>query len=127
MGSRRSYEFDQTSVKDVINFVGIYDNENDKSKLYDSVTYNSTLSNNTSNNTAYYNNQTDKINWDLKNSKYTKTTSGNTTYYNYELKYRIRLKTEANNFMSDTLLNTNGVTTLSYVIRESGKEPRIKN
>lgn len=117
---------DQTSVKNVINFVGIYDNENDKSKLYDSVTYNSTLSNNTSNNTAYYNSQTDKINWDLKNSKYTKTTSGNTTYYNYELKYRIRLKTEANNFMSDTLLNTNGVTTLSYVIRESGKEPRIK-
>lgn len=117
---------DQTSVKDVINFVGIYDNENDKSKLYDSVTYNSTLSNNTSDNTAYYNSQTDKINWDLKNSKYTKTTSGNTTYYNYELKYRIRLKTEANNFMSDTLFNTNGVTTLSYVIRESGKEPRIK-
>ena len=117
---------DQTSVKNVINFVGIYDNENDKSKLYDSVTYNSTLSNNTSNNTAYYNSQTDKINWDLKNSKYTKTTSGNTTYYNYELKYRIRLKTEANNFMSDTLFNTNGVTTLSYVIRESGKEPRIK-
>ena len=115
---------DQTSVKDVINFVGIYDN--DKSKLYDSVTYDSTLSNNTSNNTANYNNSTDKINWDLKNSKYTKTTSGNTTYYNYELKYRIRLKTEANNFMSDTLLNTNGVTTLSYVIRESGKEPRIK-
>lgn len=116
----------QTSVKNVINFVGIYDNENDKSKLYDSVTYNSTLSNNTSNNTAYYNSQTDKINWDLKNSKYTKTTSGNTTYYNYELKYRIRLKTETNNFMSDTLFNTNGVTTLSYVIRESGKEPRIK-
>ena len=116
----------QTSVKNVINFVGIYDNENDKSKLYDSVTYNSTLSNNTSNNTVYYNSQTDKINWDLKNSKYTKTTSGNTTYYNYELKYRIRLKTEANNFMSDTLFNTNGVTTLSYVIRESGKEPRIK-
>lgn len=114
---------DNAAIKDVIEFVGIYDN---KGNLYDSVNYDSKVSNNTSDNTASYNKTTDRINWNLKESKYIKTISGNKTYYNYEIKYRVRLKTEANNFKSEKNLKTNGVTTLSYVIKETGKAPRLK-
>lgn len=114
---------DNAAIKDVIEFVGIYDN---KGNLYDSVKYNSSVSNNTSNNTASYNKTTDRINWNLKESKYIKTISGNKTYYNYEIKYRVRLKTEANNFKSEAILKTNGKTTLSYVVKETGKAPRLK-
>lgn len=114
---------DNVDVKDVIEFVGIYDNNR---KLYDSVNYDSKVSNNTSDNTASYNKTTDRINWNLKESKYIKTISGNKTYYNYEIKYRVRLKTEVNNFKSEKNLKTNGATTLSYVIKETGKAPRLK-
>ena len=89
---------DNAAIKDVIEFVGIYDNNR---KLYDSVNYDSKVSNNTSDNTASYNKTTDRINWNLKESKYIKTINGNKTYYNYEIKYRVRLKTEANNFKSE--------------------------
>ena len=114
---------DNAAIKDVIEFVGIYDN---KGNLYDSVNYDSKVSNNISDNTASYNKTTDRINWNLKESKYIKTISGNKTYYNYEIKYRVRLKTEANNFKSEKNLKTNGVTTLSYVIKETGKAPKLK-
>ena len=108
---------DTSSVRDVINFVGIYDNNKN---LSDSVSQSAT-----SDNTASYDSTTDKINWDLKKSKYTKVVDGNTTYYNYELKYRIRLKTEANNFESEKIFKTNGQTTLTYIIKESGKEQKL--
>ena len=64
----------QSTVKDVIKFVGLYDKSDDKNKLKDSITYDSSLTDieNTSNNTANYNNTDDKINWDLKKSKYQK-------------------------------------------------------
>ena len=110
---------DTSSVRDVINFVGIYDNNKN---LSDSVSQSAT-----SDNTASYDSTTDKINWDLKKSKYTKVVdrNTNTTYYNYELKYRIRLKTEANNFESEKIFKTNGQTTLTYIIKESGKEQKL--
>lgn len=108
---------DTSSVRDVINFVGIYDNNKN---LSDSVSQSAT-----SDNTASYDSTTDKINWDLKKSKYTKAVDGNTTYYNYELKYRIRLKTEANNFESEKIFKTNGKTTLTYIIKESGKDQKL--
>lgn len=110
---------DTSSVRDVINFVGIYDNNKN---LSDSVSQSDT-----SDNTASYDSTTDKINWDLKKSKYTKVVdrNTNTTYYNYELKYRIRLKTEANNFESEKIFKTNGQTTLTYIIKESGKDQKL--
>ena len=108
---------DTSSVRDVINFVGIYDNNKN---LSDSVSQSAT-----SDNTTSYDSTTDKINWDLKKSKYTKAVDGNTTYYNYELKYRIRLKTEANNFESEKIFKTNGKTTLTYIIKESGKDQKL--
>ena len=110
---------DTSSVRDVINFVGIYDNNKN---LSDSVSQSDT-----SDNTASFDSTTDKINWDLKKSKYTKVVdrNTNTTYYNYELKYRIRLKTEANNFESEKIFKTNGKTTLTYIIKESGKDQKL--
>lgn len=105
-------------IKDVIGFVGIYDNSNSKDKLYDSVT----LSND-SNNTATYDPNTDSIKWDLKNSKNISTVSGT---YEYEMKYRVRLKTEANSFESGKTYNTNGVTKLSYVYTKTGSDPVLK-
>lgn len=105
-------------IKDVIGFVGIYDNSNSKDKLYDSVT----LSND-SNNTATYDPNTDSIKWDLKNSKNISTVSGT---YEYEIKYRVRLKTEANSFESEKTYNTNGVTKLSYVYTKTGSDPVLK-
>ena len=105
-------------IKDVIGFVGIYDNSNSKDKLYDSVT----LSND-SNNTATYDPNTDSIKWDLKNSKNISTVSGT---YEYEIKYRVRLKTEANSFESGKAYNTNGVTKLSYVYTKTGSDPVLK-
>lgn len=118
----------QSTIKDVIDFVGLYDKSNDKNKLKDFITYDSSLTDieNTSNNTANYNSTDDKINWDLKKSKYQKETIGNTTYYNYEIKYRVRLKNETTDFIENQILDTNGKTTLSYVVRESGKNPRIE-
>lgn len=118
----------QSTIKDVIDFVGLYDKSNDKNKLKDFITYDSSLTDieNTSNNTANYNSTDDKINWDLKKSKYQKETVGNTTYYNYEIKYRVRLKNETTDFIENQILDTNGKTTLSYVVRESGKNPRIE-
>lgn len=118
----------QSTIKDVIDFVGLYDKSNDKNKLKDFITYDSSLTDieNTSNNTANYNSTDDKINWDLKKSEYQKETIGNTTYYNYEIKYRVRLKNETTDFIENQILDTNGKTTLSYVVRESGKNPRIE-
>lgn len=118
----------QSTIKDVIDFMGLYDKSNDKNKLKDFITYDSSLTDieNTSNNTANYNSTDDKINWDLKKSKYQKETVGNTTYYNYEIKYRVRLKNETTDFIENQILDTNGKTTLSYVVRESGKNPRIE-
>lgn len=114
---------DESTVEDVIGFIGIYNNEG---VLSDEVTYDKNIENNTSNNTAIYSDDTDKINWDLKKSKYYSETIDNITYYNYELKYRIRLKTEADKFESETILDTNGETTLSYVIKKSGQLPRLE-
>lgn len=104
-----------------IEFVGIYDKSNNKDNIFDSVS----LSNN-SNNTASYNSSNDKINWDLKNSNYTTFVEDNTTYYNYQLKYRIRLKNENNNFETNVSNLTNGKTTLSYIVQENDNTPELK-
>ena len=47
-------------------------------------------------------------------------TEGNTTYYLYEVKYRIRLENENTNFSTEKIYDTNGRTTLTYVVRNGG-------
>ena len=73
-------------------------------------------------NTAKLNTDADNptINWDLKNSGYTTTVVDNTTYYRYQLRYRVRLKNEASEFLekdergTPKYYDTNGNTTLTY-------------
>lgn len=94
-----------------IEFVGLYD---DKNALHDALDYTKT---NQSDTATFTNN---KISWDLKKSNYETKKDGNTTYYTYELKYRIRLENEKSNFAINTVYDTNGRTTLTYVVRNNG-------
>ena len=97
-----------------IEFLGLYDDLNSKDSLHESL--NSKLENQ-SDNASFSGN---KISWDLKNSAYETTTEGNITHYIYEIKYRIRLENELDNFEVSEKYDTNGKTTLTYVIRENG-------
>lgn len=92
-----------------IEFVGLY---SDKNELVESL---SNLNNDT--NTAKYSNN--KILWDLKKSKYTTIKEGEYDIFSYTLKYRVRLKNENPDFEKQKEYDTNGKTTLTYVIREN--------
>ena len=59
-----------------------------------------------------------KIRWDLKNSDpESDSTEGN---YIYRIKYRVRLENELDSFVEGDIYDTNGETTLSYVVRLNG-------
>lgn len=103
-----------------IGFVGIYNDA--KTALSDSVT----LEANVNSNTAYYDIEKDKINWDLKKSNPEELTIGDTTYYLYKLTYRIRLTNEKDNFSEGVIYKTNGITTLDYVVKQNSAESEIK-
>ncbi len=72
-------------------------------------------------NKADFDVDTETINWLLPESGYTVSTNGNETAYVYELTYRIRLKNEEDGFVPNTPLETNGETTLSYMVNDNGK------
>lgn len=72
-------------------------------------------------NTASFDTDTDAISWVLPESGYTSSVNGNDTTYTYQLKYRIRLKNEAADFVPNTPIETNGETTLSYMVNDNGK------
>ncbi len=60
-----------------------------------------------------------KIRWDLKNSDpEEESTEGN---YIYRIKYRVRLENELDSFEISSIYDTNGETTLSYVVRVNGE------
>lgn len=74
-------------------------------------------------NTAAFNESKFDISWDLKNSGYilettTDFTGAQINVITYELKYRVRLKNEAEGFVEDTTYKTNGTTTLQYRVVE---------
>lgn len=103
---------------DNIEFIGFYNNVNDKANLLNELNYsgNSAVNNNTATFTD------NKINWNLKNSNYVKTEIvDGITYYEYEIKYRVRLTNESNGFKESTTLDTNKTTTLTYVVKEGNK------
>jgi len=125
-----------------IQFVGLYDDSNLLSNLKDSIN----SSNNGESDTAKFANG--KINWDLKTSEVDNTEiicgEGATltgtkcikdgkevlpakTYYTYQVKYRVRLQNEQENFVkyvdgssTNKIYQTNGKTTLTYVVRNNG-------
>jgi len=109
---------DNTSneLLEYIEFIGFYDSNNilvnelnltnsnntshlDKSELSDGVIY-----------------------WDLKKSL---PTIENDMYI-YEIKYKVRLKTDKQGFIKQKEYETNGVTTLTYVVEEDNVESDIK-
>lgn len=72
-------------------------------------------------NKASFDNGTDEISWILPESGYISSVNANETTYTYQLKYRIRLKNEAEDFVPNTPIETNGETTLSYMVNDNGK------
>lgn len=100
-----------------IEFIGIYDDRDNKKYLYDEIKKDSTEY---QSDAAKFNSNSSTINWDLKNSSYETKTSGNKTYYEYEMKYRVRLENELSSFKESTVYDTNGPTTLNYVVRTNG-------
>lgn len=92
-----------------IEFVGLY---NDDADLVESLSY---LNNDT--NTASHSNN--KILWDLKESKYTTIKENEYELFSYTLKYRVRLQNENIGFEKQKEYDTNGKTTLTYVVREN--------
>lgn len=69
-------------------------------------------------NTAGFNSDKRKINWDLKTSGYKSTADGSSTKYTYTLKYRVRLTNESEGFIEHQGYNTNGAATLRYQLME---------
>lgn len=65
-------------------------------------------------NTAVFNEDSNSIDWDLKQSGYECTYLDDTTIYTYQLVYRVRLKNEADTFTEGTIYETNGPTYLQY-------------
>ena len=92
-----------------IGFIGIYGENN---VLSDSVTKTSNYPN-----TATFDNSNDTIKWDLKNS----TPTYENNKYTYTLKYRVRLKNELTDFIVENAYETNGKTTLNYIVKENNK------
>lgn len=92
-----------------IEFIGMY-GENDF--LSDSVTKSNSYPN-----TASFDTTNEKIKWDLKNSIPTYENNK----YTYTLKYRVRLKNELTDFIVGNAYETNGKTTLNYVVKENNK------
>lgn len=95
-----------------IQFVGIYND--DKTSIFSSITSGVGFQN-----TASYDEVGDRITWDLKKSNCTTRVEGNITYYKYELNYRIRLQNELEGFDINEIYKTNGVTRLTYVVRNN--------
>lgn len=75
--------------------------------------------------------RTQTIHWDLKSSGYRSETetSGDksTTTYYYELKYRVRLENEKDNFTENTIYKTNDTTTLTYRVYEKVDNTETKS
>ena len=92
-----------------IGFIGIYGENN---VLSNSVTKTSNYPN-----TATFDTSNDTIKWDLKNSIPTYENNK----YTYTLKYRVRLKNELTDFIVGNAYETNGKTSLNYVVKENNK------
>ena len=65
-------------------------------------------------NTASFDERSNAIKWDLKNSGYTTESISGTTTYTYQLVYRVRLKNETVGFTEGKTYPTNDTTSLQY-------------
>lgn len=79
-------------------------------------------------NTATFDEDTQTIHWDLKDSGYQSISYGNMTMYQCMMSYRIRLKNEDALFQEGTVYDTNDTTTLTYrIIDVSGGQTVISD
>lgn len=69
-------------------------------------------------NTASFDKDTQSISWDIKKSGYIGIQFDNTTVYECELRYRVRLENENDEFVERDAYKTNDITTLSYRVIE---------
>ncbi len=65
-------------------------------------------------NTAQFDEETETIHWDLKNSGYASEVDGNTTHYTHTVTYRVRLENELSDFTEEKAYRTNDKTVLTY-------------
>ncbi len=95
-----------------VEFIGFYDRQGNF-LVYPSASLSGTHAEGAEN-TASYNEQTHIIDWDLKSSGYIGMGADNMFQYNYYLRYRVRLKNEADDFIEHATQQTNGKTTLTF-------------
>ena len=119
---------DSITLPDTIEFVNFYKADG-KTPLVDGRTpvleNENSLTDGIKDNAIKFSNDT--ISWNLRNSDYmSKSTSNGVTTYHYELNYRIRLKNEISGFVEKHEYETNGTTTLSYVLVTDGVAGDVK-
>ncbi len=108
----------KNGIDESVEFIGLYDKA---SKLVGAeVTGENTEG---AENTALFDIEEYAIHWDLKQSGYEVSKEDNTVYYKYQLVYRVRLKTEEQDFIEYNVYPTNDITTLRYrmVVEVDGK------
>lgn len=76
-----------------------------------------------------YDKEKGQLIWNLKGeTPVSSEQEGNTTWYTYEATYTIRLDTAAQGFVEDKAYDTNGTTTLTYMLTENGElQPDLKS
>ena len=113
-----SYDVSTNSLLDYIEFQGFFASDGSlASALNGNYGQNNT---NTASLVTSSNDVSGTINWDLKKSGYSVVNEANENIYVYKLKYRVRLKTDKQGFKDEFLYNTNGVTTLNYLVDSNG-------
>ncbi len=100
-------------IPDAIEYIGMYDKSGN-------LIYSSLIGTHEPNaeNTATFDGEAYKINWDLKASGYSYAGSGSSGVYTYTLRYRVRLRNESSGFLENQIYNTNDTTTLTYRVTE---------
>lgn len=96
-------------IPDAIEYIGMYDKNGE-------LNYSSLTGKHEPNaeNTAMFDGEAYKINWDLKASGYSYGGSESRGVYTYTLRYRVRLRNESTGFTENTFYQTNDTTTLTY-------------
>ena len=115
--------YESEALKEYIEFYGFF---NSSGGLVNSLTGTHGVNNTNTASLDRTNMSEGVIKWDLKNSGYSVVDDD---IYVYELKYRVRLKTDKQGFIKDVPYDSNGTTTLTYVIEENGtvSDPKTLN
>lgn len=115
--------YDGDTLKEYIEFIGFF---NQSGELVESLTGTSGENNTNTATLDRSNIQDGTINWDLKNSGYSIVRENDEDIYVYKLRYQVRLKTDKQGFIKEIPYDSNGTTTLTYVIEENGITSDIK-